>query len=67
MLDRGVSHETPDVAFRSATPTSWNRIPKKDVKYSPMGKTAVLQRYLKHKPVMLLKRYIWISSLVICF
>ena len=34
--------------------------PKKDVKYSPMGNTAVLQRYLKHKPVMLLKHYIWI-------
>ena len=61
------SHETPDVAFRSATPTSWNCLPKKDVKYSPMGNTAVLQRYLKHKPIMLLKRYIWISSLVICF
>ena len=32
--------------------------PKKDVKYSPMGNTAVLQRYLKHNPIMLLKRYI---------
>ena len=32
--------------------------PKKDVKYSPMHNTAALQRYLKHKPVMLLKRYI---------
>ena len=53
------SHETPDVAFRSATPTSaGNCLPKKDVKYSPMGNTAVLSRYLKHKPVMLLKRYI---------
>ena len=56
------SHETPDVTFRSATPTSWNCLPKKDVKYSPMGNTAVLQRYLKHKPMVLLKRYIWISS-----
>ena len=32
--------------------------PKKDVKYSSMGNTAVLQSYLKHKSVMLLKRYI---------
>ena len=57
---RDDSHETPNVAFRSATPTSWNCLPKKDVKYSPMGNTAVLQRYLKHKPILLLKRYIWI-------
>ena len=44
--------------------------PKKDMKYSLMGNTAVLQSYLKHKILMLLKRYIRMSTkfcLVICF
>ena len=52
------SHETPDVGFRSTTQTSRNCLPKKDVKYSLMGNTAVLHSYWKHKPVMLLKCYI---------